>query len=327
VLKTLSHEEPDRVPRTVWLDGGEIMDRVVERFGSYEAFLDELNTDQFQAFPGPPGLVDWEAWAEGDAGAARRSGLSQGAMGIDEALEVPFTDPRTPSIYEPIKRAIELHKNQKGRAIWVQTPGCFETANGIIGMENQLMEMALQPEKMQALYRRQVEWSKVYIEECLALGVDVIHISDDLGENGRMLFSPAVFRNVVAPVMAEEAAFVRERSPHLSLHSCGYFDDVVGDLVEMGFTCIHPFQESAGMDIPSIKERYGDQITIYGGLDVRHTLPTGDRDKIRAEVERVVGGCKQGGGLLFCSSHTVHKDCRVDDVLYAFELADQLGRY
>lgn len=327
VMMAMNHEEPDRVPRTIWVDGGEIMDRIVERFGSYDAFLDELDVDQFQAFPGPPGMVDWDAWLGSHRSERRGEGLSQGAMSLDQALAAPFTDPRTPSIYAPIKAAVDHHQKRKGRAIWVQTPGCFETANGIIGMENQLMEMALRPEKVRALYRRQLEWTKVYIEECLALGVDVIHVSDDLGENGRMLFSPGCFREVVAPVLGEQATFVRERSPHLSLHSCGYFDDVVGDLADMGFTCMHPFQESAGMDIPSIKARYGDRVTIYGGLDVRQTLPTGDRDRIRAEVERIVGGCKQGGGLLYCSSHTVHKDCAIDDVLYAYELVDQLGRY
>jgi len=214
VLMALNHQEPDRVPRTIWVDGGEIMDRVVGRFGSYAAFLDELDTDQFQAFPGPPGMVDWEAWSAEHEPNRRGPGLSQGAMSIDDALEAPFTDPSAPSIYEPIKEAIEFHQRQKGRAIWVQTPGCFETANGIIGMENQLMEMALQPDKMQALYRRQVEWSKVYIETCLALGVDVIHISDDLGENGRMLFSPSVFRSVVSPAMARGGG-VRARAEPL----------------------------------------------------------------------------------------------------------------
>jgi len=148
VLMALNHQEPDRVPRTIWVDGGEIMDRVVGRFGSYAAFLDELDTDQFQAFPGPPGMVDWEAWSAEHEPNRRGPGLSQGAMSIDDALEAPFTDPSAPSIYEPIKEAIEFHQRQKGRAIWVQTPGCFETANGIIGMENQLMEMALQPDKM-----------------------------------------------------------------------------------------------------------------------------------------------------------------------------------
>jgi len=326
VLLTLNHKEADRVPRTIWVDGGEIMTRVVARFGSYEAFLDELDTDMFQAFPGGPGMVDWEA-AGADRASARGRGLSQGALTIDEALEAPFTDPSTPSIYEPITAAIDFHRKRKGRAIWAQTPGCFETANGIIGMEQQLMELALAPDKMVALYHRQLEWTKVYIDGCLALGVDVIHVSDDLGENGRMLFSPATFRDVVKPVLALQAAYVRARSPHLSMHSCGYFDDVVADLVEMGFDCLHPIQESAGMDIPSVKRRYGDHITIYGGLDVRTTLPSGDRDRIRADLDRIVPACRQGGGLLFCSSHTVHSDCSIDDVLYAYDLLDRLGRY
>lgn len=326
VLAALEHREADRVPRYIWVDGGEIMQRVVARFGTYDAFLDHLDVDMYQAFPGGPGMVDWSR-IDADRLAVRGEGLSQGALALEDALEVPFTDPLTDSIYAPVRDAIAHHGAGKGRAIFVQTPGCFETANGIIGMNSQLLEMAMRPELVTELYLRQLEWSKVYIERCLELGVDVIHISDDLGENDRMLFSPETFREVVKPAMAEEAAFVRARSPHLSLHSCGYFDDVIPDLIEIGFDCMHPLQESAGMDIPSVKARYGEGMTIYGGLDVRTTLPSGDRERICADLERVVGAAKPGGGLIFCTGHTVHSDCSVDDVLYAYEVLDGLSAY
>jgi uroporphyrinogen-III decarboxylase len=68
-------------------------------------------------------------------------------------------------------------------------------------------------------------------------------------------------------------------------------------------------------------------VTIYGGLDVRSTLPSGDRARIRADVERVVRACKAGGGLIFCTGHTVHQDCALDDVLFAYELLTELGQY
>jgi uroporphyrinogen decarboxylase len=324
VLAALEHRETDRVPRYIWVDGGEITQRVVARFGDYDAFLDHLDVDMYQAFPAGPGMVEWSAIEA--VTHARGPGLSQGALTLDDALEVPFTDPATPSIYEPIREAIAHHQQGKGRAVFVQTPGCFETANGLIGMNEQLLELALRPELVTRLYAKQLEWTKVYIEQCLALGADVIHISDDLGENGRMIFSPTTFREVVKPVLAQEAAFVRARSPHLSLHSCGYFDDVIEDLIEIGFDCAHPFQESAGMDIPSVKARFGDRMTIYGGLDVRSTLPSGDRERIRRDIERVILPCKRGGGLIFCTGHTVHRDCSVDDVLYAYEIVAELGR-
>lgn len=327
VLRALDHRESDRVPRYIWVDGGVATQRVVERFGSYDAFLDHLDVDMFQAFPGPPGMIDWEKAALPATGEARRAGLSQGALTLDQALEVPLTDPSTSSIYDPIRAAIELHKGRKGRAVFVQTPGCFETANGFIGMHHQLMDMVMDPDRAQALYRRLVEWTKTYVDICLDLGADVIHCSDDLGQNGRMLFSPATYREVVKPSIAELAAYVRARSPHLSLHSCGYFDDVIPDLIEVGFTCLHPLQESAGMDIPSVKRRFGEKVTIYGGLDVRSTLPSGDRDRIRADLERIVLECKRGGGLIFCTGHTVHSDCDLDDVLYAYEVLDELSRY
>jgi len=327
ILAALEHREADRVPRYIWVDGGVATQRVVERFGSYDAFLDYLDVDMFQAFPDSPAIVDIAAWREAHPADARGPGLSQGALSLDEALEAPVTDPNREAIYAPIRAAIEHHQQGKGRAIFVQTHGCFETANGLIGMNNQLMEMALRPERMRELYRKQLAWTQVYIDNCLALGADVVHVSDDLGQNGRMLFSPQTFREVIAPVMAEEAGYVRERSPHLSLHSCGYFDDVIGDLADMGFDCMHPFQESAGMDLVSVKQRFGDRLTIYEGLDVRSTLPSGGRDLIRADVERIMPACKQGGGFILCTGHTVHSDCALDDVLFAYELADALGRY
>ncbi|HJN14358.1 MAG TPA: uroporphyrinogen decarboxylase family protein [Armatimonadota bacterium] len=327
VIAALEHRETDRVPRYIWVDGGEATARVVERFGSYDAFLDHLDVDMFQAFPANSGIIDMAAALGENPGNPRAKGLSQGALTLEQALDAPTTSPNRDDIYEPIKEAIAHHQQGKGRAVFVQTPGCFETANGHIGMDAQLMEMALRPELMQELYRKQLAWTKVYIDNCLALGADVIHISDDLGQNERMLFSPTTFSDCMAPVMAEEAQYVRDRSAHLSLHSCGYFDDVIGDLADMGFDCMHPFQESAGMDLVSVKKRFGDRVTIYGGLDVRSTLPSGDRDLIRADVERIVPACKQGGGLIFCTGHTVHSDCALDDVLFAYELVDELGQY
>jgi uroporphyrinogen decarboxylase len=327
VLAALGHREADRVPRYIWVDGGEATERTVERFGSYDAFLDHLDVDMFQAFPDSPAIMDVGAWRAEHPAPEKLPGLSQGALSLEEALAAPVTDPNREAIYASIRDAVAHHQQERGRAVFVQTHGCFETANGLIGMDAQLMEMALRPEEMRALYRKQLEWTKVYIENCLALGVDVIHVSDDLGQNGRMLFSPRTFREVVAPAMAAEAAFVRDRSPHLSLHSCGYFDDVIGDLADMGFDCMHPFQESAGMDLVSVKRRFGKRVTIYGGLDVRATLPSGDRERIRADVERVVTKCKPGGGLIFCTAHTVHKDCSLDDVLFAYEVLDEVGRY
>lgn len=323
ILAALSHQTKDRVPRYIWVDGGEAAQRVTERFGSYDAFLDYLDVDMIQTFPAPPGPLDTSKAEAAEYG----PGLSQRPFTLDQALEFPLTDPDSDSIYAPIRAAVAQHKEQRGRAVFVQTIGCFEVTNGIIGMENQLMDMALRPELLQTHYRRMQQWTRRYIDNCLDLGVDVIHVSDDLGQNGRMLMSPAMFRRVILPCLAEQAAWVRRRSPHLSMHSCGYFDDVIGDLLDAGFTCLHPLQESAGMDIPSVKRRYGARMTIYGGLDVRITLPSGDRDLIRRDLERIVPVCKENGGLIFCTGHTVHSDCKLDDVLYAYELLDQLGRY
>ena len=170
----------------------------------------------------------------------------------------PETGPETVAEIEALGR----------RAIFVQTPGCFETANAWIGMDTQLMEMALRPQMMRALYRKQVGWTQRYVDNCLELGADVIHASDDLGQNGRMLFSPQTFRDVVKPVMGELAAYVRERSPYLSLHSCGYFAEIIEDVIEdMKYDARHSY-EDAICPVEEVYEQYRDRIAILGGIDV-----------------------------------------------------------
>ncbi len=58
---------------------------------------------------------------------------------------------------------------------------------------------------------------------------------------------------------------------------------------------------------------------------MRATLPSGDRNRVRADMERVAPACKPGGGFIFCTGHTVHEDCLVDDVRFAYELVTNVG--
>jgi len=59
--------------------------------------------------------------------------------------------------------------------------------------------MAEQPQFCRQLYEWIARWSARYAENCLELGVDVIHISDDWGMNNAMLFSPKTWWELVYP--------------------------------------------------------------------------------------------------------------------------------
>jgi len=329
VFAALEHRQADRVPVYVWLFSTEAVKPVEAKYGSVDAFLDHVGVDLYQTFP-EGGPIDKQA-ALDRRGASDQLQLTEPAYGqvltLDEALEVPLTDPDDETIYAPVRRDVEHHKQQRGRAIFCQTPGVFECANGYLGLQAALGYMATEPQKMLALFRRLATWAKTYIDNCLELDVDVVHISDDWGENGRLMFSPEMFRELIAPAERIHASHAKARGAYLSLHCDGYFACVLDELVTMGFDCVHPVQESAGMDLVHFKRSYGGKLCMYGGLDVRAVLGRGNLSRLRAEITRVMGIMRPGGGFIFCTSHTVPDYCSLEELEYAYEVALEVGKY
>lgn len=326
VLTALQFREPDRVPLYVWVfNQPGVIDEIVARFGTFEAFCDELELDMTQAFPAKGPLK--RRPKPGDEAAVYDATYGW-VYTVEGALEAELNDPDDPTIYEPIKREIEHHKGRCGRAVFVQTFGVFEAANDFVGLEQNLVAMVEKPELCRQLYERIARWSARYAENCLELGVDVIHISDDWGMNNAMLFSPQKWWELVFPAEKIICDAVLKRGGLLSLHSDGYIEPVLDGVVELGIKVFHPCQESAGMKPVEVKRKFFGKLALYGGLDVRTVLGRGlSREQLAAEVRRVMEALKPGGGFIFCTSHMVQPGTPIDEVVFAYEVAKEAGRY
>jgi uroporphyrinogen decarboxylase len=326
VFEALNFREPDRVPVYLWVfNQPGVIDEIVARFGSFEAFCDFLELDMTQAFPAKGPL---KQRPKPNSDEAIHDATYGWVYKLEAALEAELNDPDDPTIYEPIRREIEHHKERRGRAVFVQTFGVFEAANDFIGLEQNLVAMAEQPQLCRQLYERIARWSARYAENCLELGVDVIHISDDWGMNNAMLFSPKTWWELVYPAEKIICDAVLKRNGWLSLHSDGYIEPVLDGVVELGIRVFHPCQESAGMKPVAVKQKYFGKLALYGGLDVRTVLGRGlPREKLAEEIRRVVNSLKQGGGFIFCTSHMVQPGTPIDEVVFAYEVAKDAGRY
>lgn len=100
-------------------------------------------------------------------------------------------------------------------------------------------------------------------------------------------------------------------------------------IIQLGIRCVHPVQESAGMDMLKLKKTYGDILTIYGGLDVRVTLGREEQDlnAVRDEIIRNMRDLKPGGGLIFCTSHIAMENTPLDEIEFALEVANEHAWY
>ncbi len=190
VLSVINHKTPDRVPVYGWVRAN-LTPQITERWGSVEAFEDYYEFDFAHLFGGPA------TWRTEDIQSLHAQ--PGGIQSPECLLDVPTTDPDDMSAYANLLPQIEHHKHQRGRWIYVQTPGIFEALNGVYGIENHLAFMAEYPDELDEVYARQAAWNRRFALNCLDLGIDMIHVSDDWGAQVGLMFSPRQWARLIAP--------------------------------------------------------------------------------------------------------------------------------
>ncbi|MCP4642005.1 MAG: hypothetical protein GY851_16300 [bacterium] len=316
VIRTIRHERPDRIPIYGWVRAN-LEKPITEAFGSVEAFEDHYEFDFAHLFGGPGTYIGDEV----DALNANKGG----AIDPPAALDLSLTDPNDTTAYQDIVDQVHHHKEERDRFVYVQTPGIFEALNGLFGIENHLLYLLMYADDLHEVYRRQAEWNRAFAMNCLDLGVDMVHVSDDWGAQNGLMFSTDIWRSHIYPYHKITTDAVKARGAFLSLHSDGNVNSVIDGIVDLGYDVVHPWQESAGMSLAHQKANHGRDFAVMGGLDIQTTLGFGKHDALAAEIERVLS-LFADGGLLFCTTHYVQDHCTIDELTFAYDLIHQRVR-
>jgi uroporphyrinogen decarboxylase len=317
VIQVIRRGRPDRIPLYGWVSAN-LRDQITAAWGSVAAFEDHYQFDYAHLFGGP-GCLPWTDLHK------LRAQKGDAALEPADVLPLAWPDPNDSAAYAGLVADIRHHKHERGRFVYVQTPGIFEALNGAFGIENHLAYLLLFPDELMQIYRRQAEWNRAFAMNCLDLGVDMIHVSDDWGGQTSLLFSPRIWREMIFPCHKITTDAVLRRGAFLSLHSDGNVSAVLDGIVELGYQVVHPYQESAGMSHRLYLDQYADRFVLMGGLDVQTTIGFGKPDFLTAEIRRVMQTFA-GGRLLFCTSHFVQDHCTMEELKLAFDTAFELSR-
>jgi len=166
----------------------------------------------------------------------------------------------------------------------------------LTSFDNILMWMGVEPEAAHALFAKTTKFSLDSARRLLACGVDCIFPPSDLGSGQGLLFSPAMFREYVFGWLKQLADLCHEHNAFFHLHSHGHIQDVMDGIVEAGVDMINPIGPSDHNDLAMYKRRWGDQITLHGGISTK--INTMARDEIRRHVHEVIE-IGRGGGRFF----------------------------
>lgn len=315
VRNTILGKKTDRQPIYGWVYAN-LTEEINRTFGSVAAFEDRYEFDAAHLFGGP---------------GAFRKDVIQHLREENEELTPDlltdtdiFTSPEDPKTYQNLQNALDFHKKRE-RFCYVQTPGFFEQFNQVFGIENQLLYLALYPEELGDLYRRQADWTIRFADHCIDMGIDMIHISDDWGSQKDLLFSPTLWRELIYPQMKRVVDHVHSRGAFASLHSDGCVRKVTDGIVDLGLDVVHPWQETAGMSYDLYLEKYSDRFAIMGGICIQSALGILPREQLDEEIHRVFS-LLRGRRWICCTTHFVQNHCSMEDLTFAFDRIYELAR-
>lgn len=204
----------------------------------------------------------------------------------------------------------------------------FEMMHPICGHEHMLMGMALDPEWIREMADTYADLLIRLMEKLFAAEgkPDGVWFYEDLGFKHKPFMSPQMYRELIFPAHRKTFRFAHENGLPVIVHSCGFVEPLLPDMIEAGMDCLQPMEVKAGMDLPHLKRRFGDRIAFMGGLDVR-PLVANDRDAIRTELEAKLPAAMEGGGYCLHSDHSIPGEVDYETYRFFLELGREIGTY
>ena len=256
-----------------------------------------------------------------------------GEITRQDILKHPWPEPDDPGYTRGLRARVEEMRDGTNCALvlnlslWV-----LQCSQNVRGYEDWYVDLATQPELLECMADCLTESMLGPLEAVTSeIGdlVDVISVSDDIGHQDRLCMSPATYRRVFKPRHARmmQAITSRSRAP-VMWHTCGSVVDVIDDLHEIGVTCLNPVQTTAArMEARSLKEKFGDRMAFWGGIDTMTVLNHGSAEDVQREVRSKINSLAPGGGYMLNPTHNVQPDVPVENLLAMIEAGLEYGRY
>lgn len=168
----------------------------------------------------------------------------------------------------------------------------------LFGFENCMMNLALYPEEVEDLISRITDQHIRSIEGFAKAGVDGIIAGDDLGLQDKMIISPDMWRRMFKPYYAKIIKAAHDHHMDMMLHICGYIDDIIEDLIEIGLDVLQIDQQDH-MGIEHLGEKYKGRIAFFCPTDIQTTLSQGTPEDVRKKAKQLIDNLSdEKGGFL-----------------------------
>ena len=344
VLTTINHERPDRTPCDIKAVDQVVQDLVTHmgkpgREEVYQALgvdfryldapirktqpipdgIEEKYGTHGSLFAGPYGVVKLKH--KNFPQAHRVHGPFYSNRDLDS---FDWPEPDDVELPYETKRAIEEF-NAAGICTGVSYDNPFKIGYFMYRYDDFMADCLLDPDYIIELMTRILRVEIRRAELAVVAGARCALISGDFADQRSLMVSPLVFRKVLKPILADAVSKLKSVNPDVLpfLHSDGNLSDILPDLIECGFVAVHPIQLES-MDMSEVKRKYGDRLTLFGGMSVQSELPFMSPDGIRKLVRNRIQELGSDGGFMIAPTNTILPDVPPENTVAMFHEATRL---
>lgn len=203
----------------------------------------------------------------------------------------------------------------------------YATVSRLMGFQNMCEKLIEEPDLVARVFEKVGSIQFRVFQNVVKSGlVDATWNPDDIAYIGGTMVAPKYLRQHLWPWYKEMGRISREHDIPFVYHSDGKVDQILDDLVDCGFTTLHPIEPKA-TDIVRVKSEYGDKLSLIGNVDLAYTLTRGTPEEVEEEVKERIQQLAPGGGYAVGSANSVTEYVPLANFNAMREATFKYGRY
>lgn len=203
------------------------------------------------------------------------------------------------------------------------TYALYERAWALMGMEDMLLNMALNVSATMKLFERIAEYNMTLLDRILTSDFDGVYFGDDYGQQKGLIMGPDCWRKFIKPFLKEMFAKVKASGKYILLHSCGDIEDIFPDLIEIGLDAYNTVQPEI-YDLKKIKREYGKDLAFWGAISTQQFLTERTAQEVFDKSVETIKVLGQDGGYIFSPTHAVTPDIPIENIRAMLEAVNSV---
>jgi len=204
----------------------------------------------------------------------------------------------------------------------------FDYFLDLLGYQNALMALMLEPEKCKQILAKFTEGIKKIAVGMCRKNIDAIKISSPFAGMG--FISPELYEEFVLPYEREIIAAIRKSGKHVYIHTCGSISDRLELMYQSGASgleCLDP-SPIGNVDLDDAFQRIGDRMFIKGNIDSVNTLLAAGDEKAKNDVRKIIEtGKTKGKGFILSTACSIAPLVSKERILMLSKLISEYGIY